>query len=216
MFLPNCPVAVRLLPRFAQFVPAWALAPVQPALLFGCPATQRTRVDTVSNNNEKRNEGAVSSEIAHQVRAALANLLIGATPVPPVLEGLPIELWLERIVPVAVAAELLCLTPETVLNKYRPQLIQLDGRKYGMRLRDALKLEPKGGGTSAMHNDSFDSRPLAPPTPVGEQAVSLRPGALRCVRCMQVFHQHDAQAFGDGLRFVCSGCGLDALEVAPA
>ena len=96
-------------------------------------------MDTISNSDEK-----VFPEIARQVRSVLTDLLSGTAPVPPVLEGLPIELWLERILPVAVAAELLCLTPETVLKKYRLKLIQLDGRKYGMRLRDALKLEPKG------------------------------------------------------------------------
>ena len=59
--------------------------------------------------------------------------------------------------------------------------------------------------------DNF--RPLGPPTDVGELAVSLRPGALRCVRCSRPFQQQDAQAIDDGLRFVCEGCGLDALEV---
>ena len=67
---------------------------------------------------------------------------------------------------------------------------------------------------TAMRNTSFDLRPLGPPTDVGELTVSLRPSALQCVRCGQVFRQHDAQAVDDGIRFVCSGCGLDALEVA--
>lgn len=99
-------------------------------------------MDTVSDNNG--DEATISPEIARQVRSALVDLLSKTPPVPPVLEGLPVELWLERIVPVAVAAELLCVTPETILKKYRSMLIQLDGRKYGMRLRDALKLERRG------------------------------------------------------------------------
>jgi hypothetical protein len=99
-------------------------------------------VDTASDSsNETREEATVSLATAQQVRAVLADLLARA-PVPAALEGLPIELWLERIVPVAVAAELLCLTPETVLKKHRAKLLPLDGRKFGMRLRDALKLEP--------------------------------------------------------------------------
>jgi hypothetical protein len=102
-------------------------------------------MDTTSNNDKR--EETVSPEIVRQVRAALADVLSKATPVPPVLEGFPIELWLERIVPTAVAADLLNLTPETLLTnpQYRSKLIPLAGRKLGMRLRDALKLEPKGG-----------------------------------------------------------------------
>ena len=97
-------------------------------------------MDTASNNNENE-QVPVSLEIAQQVRAALSDLL-GKALVPPALEGLPIELWLQRIVPIAVAAELLGgLTPETVLKKYRSELIQLDGRKYGMRLGRALRLD---------------------------------------------------------------------------
>jgi hypothetical protein len=100
-------------------------------------------VDTSNSNNK---EAAVSPEIVRQIRAALSDVLSKATPVPPGLEGLPIELWLERIVPTAAAADLLNLTPETLLTnpEYRSKLIPLDGRKYGMRLRDALKLEPEG------------------------------------------------------------------------
>ncbi len=99
-------------------------------------------MDTSTNNNEKHEQGTVSLEIAQQVRTALADLLGVRAPVPPVLEGLPIELWLQRIVPVAVAAELMGgLTSETVLNKFRDKLIPLDGRKFGMRLRDALMIE---------------------------------------------------------------------------
>ena len=65
-----------------------------------------------------------------------------------------------------------------------------------------------------MHNTKTGHpRPLGPPTEVGELAVALRPGALLCVRCGQVFHQHDVQAFDDGVRFVCEGCGLAAIEV---
>ena len=106
-------------------------------------------MDTINNStSDDESRDTVSPEIVLQVRAALADLLSKTTPVPPVLEGLPVELWLERIVPIAVAAELLCLTPETVLKKYRSMLIQLDGRKFGMRLRDALKLERKGGRRS--------------------------------------------------------------------
>jgi hypothetical protein len=46
-----------------------------------------------------------------------------------------------------VAADLLSLTPETLLTnpEYRSKLIPLAGRKFGMRLRDVFKLEPKGG-----------------------------------------------------------------------
>jgi hypothetical protein len=51
-------------------------------------------------------------------------------------------------VPIAVAAELMGgLTSETVLKKYRDKLIPLDGRKYGMRLGDALRLDKR-----ARHN----------------------------------------------------------------
>jgi hypothetical protein len=96
-------------------------------------------MDATSSNDEE-----VPPGLARQVRAALADLLTGTTPVPPGLEGLPVELWLERIIPVAIAAELLSVTPETVLKKYRANLIPLDGRRFGMRLRDALKLK-KGG-----------------------------------------------------------------------
>lgn len=100
-------------------------------------------MDTTTDNNDRHEETTVSPEIVQQVRAVLAELLQSKAPVPPVLEGLPVELWLERILPTAVAADLLNLTPETVLEKYRDKLIPLDGRKFGMRLRDALKLEPK-------------------------------------------------------------------------
>jgi hypothetical protein len=105
-------------------------------------------VDTLTDNDAKPEEGTVSLEIAQQVRIALANLLGVKAPIPPVLEGLPIELWLKRIVPIAVAAELMGgLTSETVLKKYRDKLIPLDGRKYGMRLGDALRLDKR-----ARHN----------------------------------------------------------------
>ena len=97
-------------------------------------------MDTTISNNERVEEEPLA--IAQQVREVLVELL-GRAPVPPGLEGLPIELWLRRIVPVAVAADLLGLTPETVLKKYRSQLISLDGRKFGMRLSDALKLKPR-------------------------------------------------------------------------
>jgi hypothetical protein len=97
-------------------------------------------VDTVIDDNDGKRNEAVSPEIAQQVRLALADLLAGA-PAPPVLQGLPIELWLQRIVPTAVAAELLCLAPETVLKKFRDKLIELDGRKFGLRLRDVLMLD---------------------------------------------------------------------------
>ena len=85
-------------------------------------------MDTINNStSDDESRDTVSPEIVLQVRAALADLLSKTTPVPPVLEGLPVELWLERIVPIAVAAELLCLTPETVLKRYRSMLIQLTG-----------------------------------------------------------------------------------------
>jgi hypothetical protein len=106
-------------------------------------------VDTPNSTNDDGRE--VSPEIVRQVRAVLAELLTSEkTRVPSVLEGFPIELWLERIVPTAVAAELLSLTPETLLTtpEYRSKLIPLAGRKLGMRLRDALKLEGKGGRRS--------------------------------------------------------------------
>jgi hypothetical protein len=87
-----------------------------------------------------------SADIAQQVRIALSELLelkVKLPQLPSVLEGLPLELWLQRIIPVAVAAELLNLTPETILKKYRSKLILLDGRKFGMRLADALLLRMK-------------------------------------------------------------------------
>jgi len=61
-------------------------------------------------------------------------------------------------------------------------------------------------------------RPLAAPTLVGEFAITLRAGALRCTGCGRIFRQHDirAQAFDEGIRFICEGCGLDALEIAPS
>jgi hypothetical protein len=89
-------------------------------------------VDTITDNDAKPEEATVSLEIAQQVRAFLASLVKKIPPVPPLLEGLPLELWLERIVPIALAAELMGgLTSETVLKKYRDKLIQLDGRKFG-------------------------------------------------------------------------------------
>jgi hypothetical protein len=101
-------------------------------------------VDTINNSDDKREEGTVSIEIAQQIRAALADLLGLKPPLSPALEGLPIELWLQRIVPTAVAGELMGgLTPETVLKKYRDKLIPLDGRKFGMRVADALRLKNK-------------------------------------------------------------------------
>jgi len=57
------------------------------------------------------------------------------------LQGLPIEIQLKRVIPVAVAAELLCITPETVLKRFRAKLVPLNGRRFGMRLHDALRLE---------------------------------------------------------------------------
>jgi hypothetical protein len=64
-----------------------------------------------------------------------------------------------------------------------------------------------------LQNNLNRFRPLGPPADVGDLAVSLRVGALRCIRCSYVFRQRDAQALEDGVRFVCGGCGLDALEV---
>ena len=82
-------------------------------------------MDTNNTNNEQA--ATVSPEIAEQVRLALVELL--GSP-PPALAGIPIELWLQRIVPVTpVVADLLSLTSETVLDKYRDKLIPLDGRK---------------------------------------------------------------------------------------
>jgi hypothetical protein len=94
---------------------------------------------TLSANDDKHKAAAVSPEIVEQVRLALVKLL--GSP-PPALAGIPIELWLLRIVPVTpVAADLLCLTSETVLDKYRDKLIPLDGRKFGMRLGDVLQIK---------------------------------------------------------------------------
>jgi hypothetical protein len=103
-------------------------------------------MDTISNNkdDEKHEQAVVSIEIAQQVRTALADLLGLKPPLSPALEGLPLELWLQRIVPTAVAGELMGgLTSETILKKYRDKLIPLDGRKFGMRLGDALRLKNK-------------------------------------------------------------------------
>jgi hypothetical protein len=137
-----------------------------------CSPSGVSQVDTITDNDAKpEEEGAVSLEIAQQVRVAIANLLGVKVPISPPLEGLPIELWLKRIVPVAVAAELMGgLTSETVLKKYRDKLIPLDGRKFGMRLGDALRLEntrrrlprrahgaPKDGGAAATISE-YDSK----------------------------------------------------------
>jgi hypothetical protein len=88
-------------------------------------------MDTTSGNDE----------LTRLVRTILVELLEAKGPVAPALEGLPTELWLERILPVAVAADLLNLSPETILKNHRDKLIPLDGRKFGMRIKHALKLE---------------------------------------------------------------------------
>ena len=114
-------------------------------------------MDTLTDNNDaKPEEGAtVSLEIAQQVRTALADLLGVKAPISPLLEGLPTELWLKRIVPLAVAGELMGgLTSETILKKYRSKCFLLDGRKYGMRLCDALMIEHKKKKAEAAFADS--------------------------------------------------------------
>jgi hypothetical protein len=138
-------------------------------------------VDTLTDNDAKPEEGTVSLEVAEQVRLVLADLLAKAPSVPPLLEGLPIELWLERIVPVAVASELMGgLTSETILKKYRDKLILLDGRKYGLRLRDALLLEgckkkaaslPGAASTVSKDHPRLTSRNTSP--------APIRPGGGR-------------------------------------
>jgi hypothetical protein len=97
-------------------------------------------VNTLSTTNDEKHEAtAVSPEIAEQVRLALVELLDRP---PPALAGIPVELWLKRVIPVSpTAADLLSLTPETVLKRFRAQLIPLDGRKFGMRLGDVFRLK---------------------------------------------------------------------------
>jgi hypothetical protein len=75
-------------------------------------------------------------EIVLQVRELLEPLI----PVPPLLEDLPLELWLMRTVSVETAADLLGISPSTVRKKFKDKLIQMDDRRYGMRLFDALRL----------------------------------------------------------------------------
>jgi hypothetical protein len=75
-------------------------------------------------------------EIVLQVRELLEPLI----PVPPPLEDLPLELWLMRAVSIETAADLLGLSPATVRRKFKNKLIQIDDRRYGLRLFEALRL----------------------------------------------------------------------------
>jgi len=47
---------------------------------------------------------------------------------------------LQRIVPLAEAARLSSLSPDSLMRHYRDKLIQLSPRRFGMRVGDALQL----------------------------------------------------------------------------
>jgi hypothetical protein len=80
---------------------------------------------------------ARSREVLQQVRALLDPVL----PVPEALGDLPLELWLMRPVTIETAAVLMGdIEPKTVRKRFRNKLIQIDGRRFGLRLYEALLL----------------------------------------------------------------------------